>query len=34
MGNMVANLSDQDMRDLAAWFASQDGNTLQVLSED
>ena len=34
MGNMVASLSDQDMRDLAAWFASQEGNTLQVLPED
>lgn len=31
MSNMVANLSDQDMRDLAAWFASQRGNTLIVL---
>ena len=31
---MPANLSDQDMRDLAAWFASQTGNTLTVLSED
>lgn len=34
MANMVANLSDQDMKDLAAWFASQEGNTLHVLSED
>lgn len=34
MSNMVANLSDQDMRDLAAWFSSQTGNTLTVLSED
>ena len=34
MANMVANLSDQDMRDLAAWFASQDGNILQVLPDD
>jgi len=34
MANMVANLSDQDMKDLAAWFASQEGNTLQVLPED
>jgi len=34
MSNMVANLSDQDMRDLAAWFASQSGNTLTVLSEN
>ena len=34
MGNMVANLSNQDLKDLAAWYASQDGNTLQVLSED
>jgi cytochrome c553 len=34
MANMVANLSDQDMRDLAAWFSSQTGNTLTVLSKD
>lgn len=34
MGGMVANLSKQDMKDLAAWFASQDGNTLQVLPDD
>ncbi|MCB1791715.1 MAG: cytochrome c [Gammaproteobacteria bacterium] len=34
MGGMVANLSDQDMRDLAAWFSSQDGNTLSVLPEE
>lgn len=31
MGNMVAALSIQDMRDLAAYFASQRGNVLQVL---
>lgn len=31
MSNMVANLSDQDLKDLAAWFSSQDGNTLNVL---
>ena len=31
MGNMVANLSIQDMRDLAAWFASQKGDVLTVL---
>jgi len=34
MGNMVAELSLQDMKDLAAWFASQDGNVLEVLPED
>ncbi len=34
MGGMVANLSVQDMKDLAAWFASQDGNTLEVLPEE
>lgn len=33
MGNMVANLSLQDLKDLAAWFSSQDGNVLQVLPE-
>lgn len=25
MGGMVAALSEQDMKDLAAWYASQDG---------
>jgi cytochrome c553 len=34
MAGMVANLSDQDMRDLAAYYASQDGNVLLVLPED
>ena len=34
MGSMVANLSLQDMKDLAAWFASQKGNTLYVLPGD
>ncbi len=34
MGGMVANLSVQDMKDLAAWFASQDANTLEVLPEE
>jgi len=34
MGNMVAELSIQDMKDLAAWFSSQDDNVLMVLSED
>ena len=34
MAGMVANLTDQDMKDLAAWFASQEGNVLQVLSDD
>jgi cytochrome c553 len=33
MANMVANLSRQDMKDLAAWFASQEGNVLEVLSD-
>lgn len=34
MAGMVANLTDQDMKDLAAWFASQEGNVLVVLPED
>ena len=34
MGNMVANLSNQDLKDLAAYFASQEGKTLQVLPDD
>jgi cytochrome c553 len=34
MGNMVANLSIQDMKDLAAWFASQKGDVLSVLPEE
>ncbi len=34
MAGMVANLSTQDMRDLAAWFASQQGNVLQVLPKE
>jgi len=34
MANMVADLSNQDMKDLAAWFSSQEGNTLQVLPEE
>ena len=34
MSNMVAELSLQDMKDLAAWFASQEGNVLTVLPED
>ena len=34
MANIVRDLSDQDLKDLAAWFASQDGDVLQVLSED
>lgn len=33
MANMVANLSTQDMKDLAAWFSSQEGNVLIVLPE-
>jgi cytochrome c553 len=31
MAGMVANLSHQDMRDLAAWYASQQGDVLRVL---
>ena len=34
MGNMVAPLSLQDMKDLAAWFASQEQNVLLVLPDD
>jgi cytochrome c553 len=34
MQNMVVNLSDRDMRDLAAWYASQKGDVLQVLPMD
>jgi cytochrome c553 len=34
MAGMVANLSNEDMRDLAAYFASQDGNALKVLPDD
>jgi cytochrome c553 len=34
MQNMVLNLSDRDMRDLAAWYASQEGGTLRVLPMD
>ena len=34
MRNMVANLSKQDMKDLAAWFSSQKANGLQVLPRD
>lgn len=34
MSNMVAPLSVQDMKDLAAWFASQDGKVLSVLPEE
>lgn len=34
MSNMVAPLSMQDMKDLAAWYASQDGSTLIVLPDD
>ncbi len=33
MSGMVANLSDQDKKDLAAWYASQDSGTLYVLPE-
>lgn len=31
MSNMVSGLSTQDMKDLAAWFSSQQGQVLQVL---
>jgi cytochrome c553 len=34
MQGMVENLSDRDMRDLAAWYASQGGDTLRVLPVD
>lgn len=34
MAGMVANLSNQDMKDLAAWFASQEGNILSVLPKE
>jgi cytochrome c553 len=34
MAGMVANLSDQDLRDLAAYYAGQDGSVLLVLPED
>ena len=34
MGNMVAELSLQDMKDLAAWFSSQEENVLVVLPEE
>lgn len=34
MGSMVANLSVQDMKDLAAWFSSQTSNTLEVLPKE
>jgi cytochrome c553 len=34
MQNMVVNLSDRDLRDLAAWYASQKGDVLQVLPMD
>ncbi len=34
MANMVAALSEQDMKDLAAWYASQEGNVLVVLPDD
>lgn len=34
MAGMVANLTDQDLEDLAAYYASQDSGTLIVLPED
>ena len=34
MAGMVANLTDQDMKDLAAWYASQEGSVLVVLPDD
>ena len=34
MAGMVANLSEQDLKDLAAWYASQRGDTLSVLPEE
>lgn len=33
MAGMVANLSKQDMKDLAAWFSSQDGSVLMVIPD-
>lgn len=33
MGNMVANLNNQDLKDLAAYFSSQTSKTLQVLPD-
>jgi len=34
MGNMVANLSNQDLKDLAAYYASQTSKTLMVLKDE
>jgi cytochrome c553 len=34
MAGMVANLTDEDLQDLAAYFASQDTGTLVVLPDD
>jgi cytochrome c553 len=34
MAGMVANLTDQDLKDLAAWYASQQGEVLTVLPEE
>jgi cytochrome c553 len=34
MGSMVAELSLQDMKDLAAWFSSQEENVLIVLPDE
>jgi len=34
MANIVATLSLQDMKDLAAWFSSQDENVLIVLPDE
>lgn len=34
MAGMVANLTDQDLKDLAAYYASQDTGTLIVMPED
>jgi len=34
MRNMVANLSKQDMKDLAAWFSTQKAAGLEVLPND
>ena len=34
MAGMVANLSDEDLKDLAAYFANQEGEVLLVLPDD
>ena len=34
MAGMVANLTDEDLKDLAAYFANQEGSVLQVLPDN